>query len=583
MTTPLSDSPNGWQQSTIRRFLKRQFSWRTARWALIDFAVLATVVALFYAEENFRGKRPWDAYRRELEVRGEQLDWRAFIPKPVPDNQNFAATPVIQSWFVRSNYTYHASEYWKNDNYGRVSDRISNSQYKKDEGNRHFTDLVAWEMAFDAVRSGKFSRSQRFESSQVDRESRAKAVPAVLDGLMTNAAIFAELRAASHRPYSRYPVNYDVEDPAEVLLPHLNSMRAVCRRLGLRASAELAAGRSEEALEDVEFTLHMGDSLRNEPTLISYLVRIACLHLTTQPIWEGLAESGWSDEQLRELQTLLQQHNFVADLKEALDVERAFGVGIIEFIRNTGKLAELSDVGDGGSPLDRFVRFAPNGWYDLEQVNYCRLFELQMAGTFDPAAKRVSPSQIKSNEQALDRVFHDQNPLAAIFIRHQVLSAMLLPALPRIPVKAATAQIAADQAALGCALERYRLANGQFPEKLDALVPRFIAQLPHDVITGEPYKYHLTKDGRFILYSVGWNEKDDGGVSGKTLFAEKDGDWVWQYPARQEPTLFTSAWPEAVPRPPASPDRGRACRHRDGDGRCNTANLSRYRCPDRYP
>ena len=33
-------------------------------------------------------------------------------------------------------------------------------------------------------------------------------------------------------------------------------------------------------------------------------------------------------------------------------------------------------------------------------------------------------------------------------------------------------------------------------------------------------------DGQFILYSVGWNEKDDGGVPGKTLFDEKEGDWV---------------------------------------------------------
>ncbi len=27
-------------------------------------------------------------------------------------------------------------------------------------------------------------------------------------------------------------------------------------------------------------------------------------------------------------------------------------------------------------------------------------------------------------------------------------------------------------------------AHGQFPDKLDALVPSFIAKLPHDVITG---------------------------------------------------------------------------------------------------
>ena len=37
-------------------------------------------------------------------------------------------------------------------------------------------------------------------------------------------------------------------------------------------------------------------------------------------------------------------------------------------------------------------------------------------------------------------------------------------------------------------------------------------------------------EGRFVLYSVGWNEKDDGGVPGKTRFDESEGDWVWEYP-----------------------------------------------------
>jgi hypothetical protein len=112
------------------------------------------------------------------------------------------------------------------------------------------------------------------------------------------------------------------------------------------------------------------------------------------------------------------------------------------------------------------------------------------------------------------------------------MARVLLPALYKIPLRAAAAQTAVDEAAIACALERYRLANGQFPENLDRLVPKFISQLPNDVISGEPYKYHRTADGQFALYSFGWNETDDGGVPGKTLFDEKDGDWVWQYPVK---------------------------------------------------
>jgi hypothetical protein len=101
-----------------------------------------------------------------------------------------------------------------------------------------------------------------------------------------------------------------------------------------------------------------------------------------------------------------------------------------------------------------------------------------------------------------------------------------------LPAKTAIAQTCANQAAIACALERCRLANGQFPGKLEALLPQFISRLPNDVITSQPYKYRRTDDGQFILYSVGWNEKDDGGVPGKTLFDLTQGDWVWSYPAQ---------------------------------------------------
>jgi hypothetical protein len=86
---------------------------------------------------------------------------------------------------------------------------------------------------------------------------------------------------------------------------------------------------------------------------------------------------------------------------------------------------------------------------------------------------------------------------------------------------------------VACALERSRLAEGEYPEKLDALVPRFMAKLPPDVMTGEPLHYRRTGDGRFVLYSVGMNGKDDGGVlglrKGGTLNFD-EGDWVWRYP-----------------------------------------------------
>ena len=86
-------------------------------------------------------------------------------------------------------------------------------------------------------------------------------------------------------------------------------------------------------------------------------------------------------------------------------------------------------------------------------------------------------------------------------------------------------QTLANEAYIACGLERYRLAHGEYPESpgcAGAAVRGEAATRHH---RRPPLKYHRTADGRFVLYSVGWNGKDDGGVAGKAV---EEGDWVWQ-------------------------------------------------------
>jgi len=56
-------------------------------------------------------------------------------------------------------------------------------------------------------------------------------------------------------------------------------------------------------------------------------------------------------------------------------------------------------------------------------------------------------------------------------------------------------------------------------------------------MNGEPYHYQLTPDGRYKLWSVGWNETYDGGKrvfkkDQPTTLDPENGDWVWSYTRR---------------------------------------------------
>jgi hypothetical protein len=112
---------------------------------------------------------------------------------------------------------------------------------------------------------------------------------------------------------------------------------------------------------------------------------------------------------------------------------------------------------------------------------------------------------------------------------YNILARMLFPAIAKSAANTARAQTILDQAAVACAAERFRIAHGIYPEKLQALVPRFIEKIQTDVIAGRPLEYRRSDDGRFVLYSVGWNQKDDGGQivpSKRTPRQNVDqGDW----------------------------------------------------------
>lgn len=79
-----------------------------------------------------------------------------------------------------------------------------------------------------------------------------------------------------------------------------------------------------------------------------------------------------------------------------------------------------------------------------------------------------------------------------------------------LAVSQARTRVALDGAALVIALERYRRAQGGFPETLEALVPTYIDSIPKDPFTEGSLIYKRAGED-YQLFSAGWNQKDDGG------------------------------------------------------------------------
>src|ERR1700721_2374115 len=75
-------------------FIHWLFCWANFRRFLFGLACFSTLIALFYAEEDWRGKYDWEKYKLAEEARGEKFNFQDFIPPTVPDDQNFALPPI---------------------------------------------------------------------------------------------------------------------------------------------------------------------------------------------------------------------------------------------------------------------------------------------------------------------------------------------------------------------------------------------------------------------------------------------------------------------------------------------------------
>ena len=66
------------------------------------------------------------------------------------------------------------------------------------------------------------------------------------------------------------------------------------------------------------------------------------------------------------------------------------------------------------------------------------------------------------------------------------------------------------QCLIRLALHAYRKTKGVYPQKLEELVPGYLASVPADTFAGAPMRYKI-ENGRYTLWSVGPDARDDGG------------------------------------------------------------------------
>jgi hypothetical protein len=613
--------------------------WRMMRRILITLAVLATLIAIFYTEEDWRGKRVWENCKQELEAQGAVLDWNKFIPPSVRDDQNFytassnillkfkevpgddgfysetkkshqlqwlnlnpiksKGVPLFPAFDTSSNPPPIVAEIIvssaalqvlvspavnppQNTNIlavalgdsaapGQVRDLLCATVGQSIDGAEGFEfserPLTGIQPAQIFVRA-QTSPSEDDLAGLIPSDTLAKigrlqvvstADPNTFRILLTPGRItaaadylkwsdqfvpaFDEIREALKRPYAVLPGDY-----SEVYLmpiPNFVTMRSLAQTLAQRAQCDFLLGKPDQALHEMSLVHDVCRILEKPPTgqpetLVEAMVNVAIHGLYTQVIAEGLRRHAWQEPQLIALQQQLAEINLPVPVVRAFKAESAGTTHTLEttplrkltmwfsvLASGTRKASLWQNLTDGKWVLPLKMWLIPRGWI---YQNMAAIGSFKWSDGFDSENETILPAKIEENASAIGTM-KSHPPLPYNF-----MATVAVPNFIRAWQTTAYNQTEANEGQIACALERYRLAHGGYPETLDALIPQFMQTIPHDIIGGQPLHYHCTNDGKFLLYSVGWNGIDDGGqespgIQGHGMnFAE--GDWVWPVTAK---------------------------------------------------
>ncbi|MDB6112467.1 MAG: hypothetical protein JWR69_4217 [Pedosphaera sp.] len=344
---------------------------------------------------------------------------------------------------------------------------------------------------------------------------------------------FDLIREALKRPYARMDGNY--QDPSAIPIPNFVTTRIVAQTLAQRAQCYLLLGQPEPALRELTLVHDLCRLLEARPTgrpmtLVAAMINVSVTGLYVGIVADGVRLQAWRDPQLAAIQEQLKEINLAPFLVNSLGCERASICRTVETA--TPKEFEAFYSERGGTnlwqkmqePMFLFLTFAPRGWLYQNMICIGNLNQNGMDG-FDLTNHLVLPPKVDHTAQEAQRTFSRFSPFT-------FLAARIGPNFLRASQRLAQNQTLANQAWVVCALERHHLAHGEYPETLDKLVPQFLEKVPADIIGGQLLKYRRTDNGQFVLYSIGWNEKDDGGtnrLSKNRPFNVEDPDWIWPY------------------------------------------------------
>lgn len=312
-----------------------------------------------------------------------------------------------------------------------------------------------------------------------------------------------QIRTALTNPPARFV--FDPKDSFVGPKPPFVQLRTAAQWLTADLVLALQADQKARARADVVALAQLAQLHREDPTLVSLMIRTAITGLGLTATWEALQADGWSEADLAAMQRTWEEVDLLAALERTLVGERAFGEMGFTMARNRDP--------DFRHTMGYLLDPTTNPYWRMH-IDSDELFMLRHYQRSLEAIRRLRGNGVWSDARRdFDATAAELTAALGHPIKRYryVLSGLMIPNTTRASTTLVRNETQRRLTLVALALERYRVRHGKYPADLAALIPEFLTAAPLDLMSGRPFGYRLNADGTFTLYSVGEDGLDNGG------------------------------------------------------------------------
>ncbi len=486
------------------------------------FVALLALVATTFLIVDITGAKAWEAAQIRLEEEGETGDFSGLIP-PVPHpNENFFATDNLLEIAQQSELNRDIQE--------RI-DRLSIAGYAVggtlSDLPSFEVDRYSWQkIDFDEWATAYLDADKLMYDADPSKTS-AENFSYIIEKF--DRGIFNTLRKELHRPHSVVTPGYldkASTNPLEFSKTHTDALIRGAMSLSRAGIAAAQSNDTEKAIQYIDVLVKLAEGLFHDPETPSFYAGSYSLSFADRILWELIREGNLSAEDL----SYLQERFGSIDIGQI--AHRMYRGQLATLLHNWIYRPGERDGSPDAKATDSRTQALVDHPLKRGMINHIRAYQVSwyLDYVLNPIRDR---GLLDIRQKSIELAILNEQAFSNYFRIWEIGASFLVMCSPHIASLVIATETRRTIATLSCAIERYKLDVGKYPNHLNNLVPRYIPEVPQDLFSEPHTDIHYTPQGdHYKIWSNGEDiTNNDGHVSpGEDKTYRNGDDIVWLIP-----------------------------------------------------